>query len=668
MARSPTRDSVPAPAAGEERSTERKLAASPMISPPGDSTRDAAHEDFLFHLYRGSELLQENRVLEAKEELENALLLQPRDAKGQDLLAAVYFRIGLYPRAISIYLELEKQFPRDTSLKINLALLYLKTGQPEVARTSLYEVVRINPNHRRAWGYLGIAHEKLGDFNQAQMAFERGGHGQMAQRMAERLNRVTVPPPALLAEVAATGEVREVAGMAFEELDAGELNFALAEPGSGSRDFGTWHAVELGAARPPVVASIKSPHAETLSPPSIRLEDAMRSPASARIADHTATKLGTGTGDLPLTVTPPPAQQHASTPIPPHLPTPVVSVPPPEMGSALRNSALDFPSAGGVVMHASGLALAKTFEGKGLATRLEAMRLARGSFATQVMQRRSRDKETAEVFGGMGSPIVSAQGNAEFVLGPRPGHQLLALALVDELAFVREDVLLAFELCLGYENGRLAIDDGEPLAVVQLRGTGWMILDLLLGFVSADATPGRPVLVRKDCLVGWIRPPRPPPAPACRGPRRPARPRELQRRGHGFDGHALAAGAEERQDATAPRRHETISAGVVASWRRGDLSMGRCSMLRAVSDDAPPIPTASQPALPEARGERRRSLREDAVNIPNLLTMARIFAIPLFTCSSTCRRPRAASGPASSSRPPPSPTCSTAISRASSAS
>ena len=78
-----------------------------------NSSRDVSQEDFLFHLYRGSELLQDNRVLEAKEELEQALTVQPRDPKGQDLLGAVYFRLGLYPRAIQIYEGLEAQFPED---------------------------------------------------------------------------------------------------------------------------------------------------------------------------------------------------------------------------------------------------------------------------------------------------------------------------------------------------------------------------------------------------------------------------------------------------------------------------------------------------------------------------------------------------------------------------
>ena len=73
----------------------------PAPSGPPESERDSlpsnvfAGEDFLFHLYRGSELLQDNHVEQAKEELERALKLQPRDSEGQGLLGVVYFRLGM---------------------------------------------------------------------------------------------------------------------------------------------------------------------------------------------------------------------------------------------------------------------------------------------------------------------------------------------------------------------------------------------------------------------------------------------------------------------------------------------------------------------------------------------------------------------------------------------
>lgn len=473
----PERDSVPP--RGEERETERKMNAAPPAS-VADSTRtDAAQEDFLFHLYRGSELLQENRVHEAKEELEHALLLQPSDSKGQDLLAAVYFRLGVFPRAIAIYEVLERAFPRDLSLKINLALCFLKTGQPEPARALLLEVVGTNPAHRRAWAYLGIAHERLGDLEQAQLAFERGGHPMMARRMGEKRGRVTVPVPANMPDLVPGGAPRAHGDTKFEELDAGEINFALAEPGT-SQDVEGWETVEPGVLSGGAGARTRSPFAKTLSPPSAQIEAP--------------------------TVMPPSARAMAQAP---------VSKPPSEMTRAARESRLAFSNESAVVLHPSGVALVQTRSGRPdiggherparpFAARLEAMRAAKGTLTTAVMQRKTRDKETDEVLGGLVSPIARVEGDAELVLGPRLAHHLVPLQLEDDIAFVREDLLLGFELTLGYESGRLSLDEAEPMPILQLRGTGTLVLELLAGFTTMDASQGRPVLVRRDFVVGWI--------------------------------------------------------------------------------------------------------------------------------------------------------------------
>src|ERR1700722_20165872 len=240
MSRAP---SVP-PAAADDRTSDRRLR--PSIPYEGvDSTREIAQEDFLFHLYRGSELLQENRVLEAKEELEFALTMQPSDPKGQDLLGAVYFRLGLYPRAIQIYENLEAAFSSDASIKVNLALCCLKTGQPEQARRALQDAVRLHPEHKRAWGYLGLALQKLGELEQAQIAFESGGQEMMARRLAERRLRSSMPtPPESPSEI--DPGVRSMAETAFSELDTGELRFSLAAPALLRPTDSQWHTLELG--------------------------------------------------------------------------------------------------------------------------------------------------------------------------------------------------------------------------------------------------------------------------------------------------------------------------------------------------------------------------------------------------------------------------------------
>src|SRR5689334_23918703 len=117
----------------------------PERDDPRPSTREVAAEEFLFHLHRGSELLQDNRDHDAKAELEHALSLQPSDPKGQDLLGIVYFRLGLYPRAIAIFERLIQLHPEALEPRINLALSYLKTGQPSQARFELERVVEQNP-------------------------------------------------------------------------------------------------------------------------------------------------------------------------------------------------------------------------------------------------------------------------------------------------------------------------------------------------------------------------------------------------------------------------------------------------------------------------------------------------------------------------------------------
>jgi Flp pilus assembly protein TadD len=533
---------APAP---DERPADKRSAA--HLSEAADSTRDVAQEDFLFHLYRGSELLQENRVLEAKEELEFALTMQPSDPKGQDLLGAVYFRLGLYPRAIQIYESLTLQFSRDVSIKINLALCYLKTGQPEPAKRTLQDAVRLNPEHKRAWGYLGLALQKLGELEPAQIAFERGGQALMAKRIVERRQRATAPAPPDGSPEIDEG-VRVVAETAFSELDAGELRFALAEPGP--PQTGPWHTLELGdaAGRP------RSPYAKTLPPPSARdahhvaYDAATIAPQSAAEPVHQVLAAG-----LASTRVAPPAREVVLAETPTrtsNLPdettlvgaasigaTSLGAVPigaaaaleaagqgqghatiralvPAPVSPAQAQSLLGLPADVPLALHPTGMLLVRATDEQAFAARLEALRVVAGAATSRVLHRRSRDADTSEVLGGLGSPLVRVAGAAELVIGPRPNYEVVVLALEDGLAFVREDLLLGFELRLAYENGRLATEPiGESIragasvdgtSIVQLRGHGRVALELARKLARLPCSTGRPLLVRREWIVGWL--------------------------------------------------------------------------------------------------------------------------------------------------------------------
>lgn len=454
------------------------------------ASRDIAAEDFLFHLYRGSELLQDDRVHEAKSELEQALSLQPLDPKGQDLLGIVYFRLGLYPRAITIYEHLIRIHPEAIEPRINLALCYLKTGQPSQARFELEKVVEHNPGHSRAWGYLGLAFQRLGDYERASYAFQTGGHEGMARRLAEMIAasagvpiQPSPPPPEPASTMGGpqrspqTPPGRDVHEAqrpeAAHELDKADAfksaeEQAAADPPSEAASSESareparapWSSIELGREAHPTTAPF---------PPIAVLSEPPAPPSSRALASYR------------------PAFSAAKQPI-----------------DFLRGLLLVFPRDHAVAKHTSGVVLVQS-PGR-FAVRFEAIRSA--AFAvgtgTVTLPRRARGRALDEPLGGPASPLLEITGKGELVLAPHVGHSLEPLMLGEELFYLREDALVAFDLSIGYENGRLPVGDGEALGMLQLRGPGAVVMKAPETMHVVEVIEGRSTTVRATSVVGWM--------------------------------------------------------------------------------------------------------------------------------------------------------------------
>ncbi len=448
--------------------------------PPSSRSRDVAGEDFLFHLYRGSELLQDNRVHDAKAELEQALSLQPSDPKGQDLLGIVYFRLGLYPRAIAIYEQLIKLHPDALEPRINLALSYLKTGQPAQARFELEKVVEQSPGHSRAWGYLGLAFQRLGDYERASYAFHAGGHDGMARRLVDMSATGGAPsihpePPA-----PAKAEMRRVASDALTEIDR-EAPFhsdelpaeALAIPRAPAT--GTWQAVEPGldgASRPQPIVRESAALVPSLAPVPAA------PPASVAFGAFAA--------------------------LPPSVRASAASSAPRRPDGAARGALLVFPRDLPVSLHPSGLVLVQA--AVGFATRLDVVRSITHALGqpSAILHRRTRGRVLEEPLGGASSPLVELGGKVELVLGPEVGRRLWLLALDEDPLYLREDALAGFEAGVAYENGRLPVGDGDSIPMVQLRGPGVVVASVPSEVVSLEVTEGRSTAVRAVAVIGWI--------------------------------------------------------------------------------------------------------------------------------------------------------------------
>ena len=207
--------------------------------------------------------------------------------------------------------------------------------------------------------------------------------------------------------------------------------------------------------------------------------------------------------------------------------------------SIVAPSLLGLPEGQSVAIHQSGVVLARVQGEQAFASRLDALRVVAGPIQTRVLHRRTKEADTTEVLGGIGSPFVRVVGDAQIVLGPRPSHRLAVIALDDEIAFVREEALLGFELRLAYENGRLALNppgegprSSEAVHVAQLRGHGVIVMEVGGELASLPCTAGLPCWCgASGSWPGWVA--------WCRAPCRPP-------------SHRAASAASSRSPAAAP--------------------------------------------------------------------------------------------------------------------
>ncbi|MEO6574308.1 MAG: hypothetical protein ABIP89_10740, partial [Polyangiaceae bacterium] len=181
----------------------------------------------------------------------------------------------------------------------------------------------------------------------------------------------------------------------------------------------------------------------------------------------------------------------------------------PSLGDLVRTSFFDTNAA--MVLDPTGLLAFRLVKGeRSCAARLDALRLYSGALSTAVLERRARGASLGEPFGGLGGPLMRIEGDGPLLLGPRPSRHIVAFSIREEVFFLREDVVLAFELGISFENSRLSHDDHEALPIVQLRGPGAIAIELLdplrtLDVVASSLDPEiGTVTARASSVVGWI--------------------------------------------------------------------------------------------------------------------------------------------------------------------
>jgi uncharacterized protein (AIM24 family) len=135
-------------------------------------------------------------------------------------------------------------------------------------------------------------------------------------------------------------------------------------------------------------------------------------------------------------------------------------------------------------------------------TRLDGVHVTGGDLAYELAMRRSRGHNTDEAFDHGGSQLHVVTGRGYLIAVP--GKQAFsAVRLDDDILYLREDLVFAFQPSLRWENGNVPGLRGK-LPVVQFRGDGALVLRLIRPLVRIKLPSQGVVFIDPERLAGWI--------------------------------------------------------------------------------------------------------------------------------------------------------------------
>lgn len=453
----------------------------------GRGQKSPVDEEFLKQLYQGGELLAQGRVDEARQLLERAHQLQPRNEKGRNLLGLAYFKLGLFDRAAEIYEALVRDNPVDATLRVNLGLVYLKTNALQRAMREFEAATDLQPDHQKAHNYLGLALAQAGEYGRAREHFLKAGSDVMAEKMAKAIAGEKFPQPA-------------------------RTSFTPRAPASAARPAhtpppteGQWGAQFGLDESPPSSADSPAASESGGSGDELRFAEdegpgALEEPQpDAAAGEGGQEAAGPGTDDV---AEPLPQSLEDATP---ELPSKVSAFRPGTQVPVLAELAPAVALAGAnplQPLRVGAHSFSAYVEGE-LLTRLEGLVAFSGQLRFQPEMKRYRGRPTDEFFGEGDAQLVRASGTGVLFVESAPSRGFLAVDLGDEGAYVREECVFAFEEAVSFENGKVPSDVAPDLDLVHLRGQGQVVLSLTGALRSVAVAAERPVTVPLTHLVGW---------------------------------------------------------------------------------------------------------------------------------------------------------------------
>lgn len=481
-----------------------------MVTPARD--REAIDQAIV----RGSDQLKQGRLDLAQSSFREALALEPDNIKVLALLGLTYFRGSQFAEARPIYEQLAQLAPTDASHRLNLGLVYLKIGDGDKAINSLEASRSLDPSQGRAVSYLGLAYARAGRYVEAYRSFLMAGQNELASEI--EINLTPLERDQIQAQL---GKARaDAPGPDAPRTTPVPRTTPPGPPPGGEESrpaVKTAHTIsrtttqEDGIAAKAQAAMKSAPpkplgYGELSSPEIVIEKGDLKPPAKPLdMSDSQQFVLPTHNQAAPVAAVP--GHSMVSLAVATAHPTIVPAVTkaggtPPRPLSELATEELVKPADSDEAFEiAPGGALIMRVTDK-LMCRLEGVHVTGGDLAYEPATRRSRGHQTQEKFDYGGTPLYVVSGNGYLVAAPGK-KQYAAVLLDDDILYLREDLVYAFEGSLRWENGNVPGLRGR-LPIVQFRGDGALVLRTLRPLVRVKLATSGVVLVDADRIAGWI--------------------------------------------------------------------------------------------------------------------------------------------------------------------
>lgn len=470
----------------------------------------------------GSEQLKQGRLDLAQVSFREALTHDPENPRVLALLGLTYFRGQQFDEARPIYEQLVERAPTDASHRLNLGLVYLKVNEHDRAITALEASRALDPSQGRAVNYLGLAYARAGRYAEAYRSFLIAGQNELASEIEANLTtaerdgihaqlgrtpqgpiptaspapavaRTVTPQPAVARTPTPEPRAKPPSAppkakpVADSQLSHPEIVIEKLAPDA--KPAQNMVPVRSGA-------SIVGPPPGTPQPPSrdaVSMSESMQfvlpkesaptpvsghSMISQQIAAVQPSSSGTNVPKTPSGGTPPRPLTELAT------------------DELLRpddgNDPFEVSASGALIIRVTDKVL----------TRLDGVHITGGDLQYDIAMRRSRGHQTEERFDFGGTPLHTVSGHGYLVAVP--GKRVFsAVRLDDDILYLREDLVFAFETTLRWESGNVPGMRGK-LPVVQFRGDGAVAVRLTRPLVRIKLPPSGVVFIDADRLAGWI--------------------------------------------------------------------------------------------------------------------------------------------------------------------